>query len=159
MKMQTQRKMLWLFPLLMSVNIKLCVAAPPRHKARLCDLQRTAKQGERRAVEVKGTYSDGFEMGVLTDPACPSEHTWVELDLHSGTNKRKLQTMLETARQAVVVFQGEFYGPGVPDPKLPEAIRDSYQPGWGHLGAFRTKLVVHSIRSVKAGGSPLKETR
>ncbi|MGA2898543.1 MAG: hypothetical protein ABSE27_13240 [Acidobacteriaceae bacterium] len=57
--------------------------------------------------------------------------------------------MLDTAGKAEVVFDGEFYGPGVPDPKLPEAIKKSYQPGWGHLGAFRTKLVVHAIQSVE----------
>ena len=57
--------------------------------------------------------------------------------------------MLDTAAQADVVFEGEFYGPGVPDPNLPESIKKSYQPGWGHLGAFKTKLVVHAIQSVK----------
>lgn len=47
------------------------------------------------------------------------------------------------------MFEGEFYGPGLPDPNLPEAIKKSYQPGWGHLGAFRTKLVVQAIQSVE----------
>jgi len=98
---------------------------------------------------VEGIYSDGFEMGVLTDAACPSERTWVELDLQSTVNKEMLRSMLDTAGKAKVVFEGEFYGPGVPDPKLPEAIKKSYQPGWGHLGAFRTKLVVHAIQSVE----------
>ncbi len=44
----------------------------------------------------------------------------------------------------------DFYGPGVPDPKLPESIEKSYQAGWGRLGTFRTKLVVRAIRSVKS---------
>ena len=39
-----------------------------------------------------------------------------------------LRSMLDTAGKADVVFEGEFYGPGVPDPKLPEAIKKSYQP-------------------------------
>jgi hypothetical protein len=30
---------------------------------------------------------------------------------------------------ALVVFEGEFYGPRVSDPKLPEAIRKNYRPG------------------------------
>ena len=149
MDMKTQRKILWLLPLLLGVNVQLCISAPTPDKAHLCDLQRTAKQGEQRSVQVGGIYSDGFEMGVLTDAACPSEHTWVELKLQSTMNKETLRSILETAGQADVVFEGEFYGPGVPDPKLPESIKKSYQPGWGHLGAFRTKLVVHAIQSVK----------
>lgn len=129
--------------------VQVCFAAPTPDKVPLCDLQRTAEQGEQRSVQVGGIYSDGFEMGVLTDAGCPSEHTWVELDLRSTTNKETLRSMLDTAGQADVVFEGEFYGPGVPDPKLPESIKKSYQPWWGHLGAFRTKLVVQSIQSVK----------
>jgi len=147
--MKAQRKILWLLPLLLGVNVQVCTAAPTPEKVPLCDLQRTAKQGEQRSVRVDGVYSDGFEMGVLTDAACPSDHTWVELDLQSITNKEMLRSMLDTAGKAKVVFEGEFYGPGVPDPKLPEAIKKSYQPGWGHLGAFRTKLVVHAIQSVE----------
>jgi hypothetical protein len=98
-----------------------------------------------------GVYSDGLEMGVLTDPACPSQHTWVELDLRSTAKKEILRSVLNSRGQANVLFEGEFFGPGRPDPNLPEAIRKSYEPGWGHLGAFKTKLVVHLIRSVKAG--------
>lgn len=147
--MKAHRKMLWLLPLLVGLNAQLCTAGPTLEKVPLCDLQRTAKQGEQRSVLVEGIYSDGFEMGVLTDDACPSEHTWVELDVQSTANKEMLRSILDTAGQADVVFEGEFYGPGVPDPKLPESIRKSYQPGWGHLGAFRTKLVVHAIQSVK----------
>jgi hypothetical protein len=147
--MKAQKKILWLLPLLLGVSVQVCIAAPTPDKVPLCDLQRTAKQGEQRSVQVGGIYSDGFEMGVLTDAACPSEHTWVELDLQSTTNREMLRSMLDTAGQADVVFEGEFYGPGLPDPKLPESIKKSYQPTWGHLGAFRTKLVVHAIQSVK----------
>ena len=88
-------------------------------------------------------------MGVLTDPACQSGSTWVELDLQSTANKEALRLMMYTAGKAAVVFEGEYYGPPVPSPNLPESIRKFYQPGWGHLGAFRTKLVVHAILSVK----------
>jgi hypothetical protein len=90
-------------------------------------------------------------MGVLTDPACASQHTWVELELQSTANKEVLQSILNWNGHATVVFEGEFFGPAHPDPKLPEAIRKADHPGWGHLGAFMTKLVVHVIRSVKAG--------
>jgi hypothetical protein len=60
-----------------------------------------------------------------------------------------LLKLLDRSRQACVVVQGEFYGPPLPDPKLPEAIPKNYHPGWGHLGAFHTKLVVHAIKSVQ----------
>jgi hypothetical protein len=47
-----------------------------------------------------------------------------------------------------VLVEGEFYGPPLPDPKLPENIRRAYHGRWGHLGCCRTKLVVHAILEV-----------
>lgn len=134
--------------LLLSLGVQSCTAAAPS-AASLCYLQRQAKQGERQNVRVEGLYSNGLEVGVLTDSACPSQRTWVEFDLRSKENKDLLRSTLDTKGHARVVFEGEFFGPGKPDPNLPEAIRKSYQPGWGHLGAFKTKLVVHVIQSVK----------
>ncbi len=145
---QITRRLVWL---LIGVSTQIYLAESAPRKVPLCALQQGAKEGEQRSVQVAGTYSDGFEMGVLTDPACPSEHTWVELDLRSTANKEKLRTILDSKGHANVVFEGEFFGPEPPDPNLPEAIRKSDHSGWGHLGAFRTKLVVHFIRSVKAG--------
>jgi hypothetical protein len=142
------RKVLWLLVLLLTTS-QICSPAPLPVTEHLCALQKTAKQGEHRSVRVRGIYSSGFERGVLTDSACPTRYTWVELDLQSASNEEMLRSMLDTAGEADVVFEGEFYGPGVPDPKLPEAVKKSYQPGWGHLGAFKTKLVVHAIQSVK----------
>jgi hypothetical protein len=147
--MKAQRKILWLLPLLLGLNIQASAAAPTPEKLPLCDLQRTAKQGEQRSVQVGGIYITGFEGSVLTDAACPDQSTWVELDLKSAANKEQLRSILDTAGKADVVFEGEFYGPGMPSPNLPEGVRKSYQPGWGHLGAFKTKLVVHAIQSVK----------
>ena len=49
-----------------------------------------------------------------------------------------------------MVFEGEFYGPPLPDPNLPESIKKSYHGAWGHLGCCRTKLIVHAIHEVKA---------
>jgi hypothetical protein len=115
----------------------------------LCSLQRKAAEGHHEAVRVSGIFSEGLELGTLEDATCPEEITWVELDLRSKRNKEKLRRLLEHSRRAYVVLEGEFYGPPVPDPKLPEAIRKSYHPGWGHLAAFKTKLVVHAIREVK----------
>ena len=126
-------------------------SASERSRAKsLCSLQQTATEGDRETVVVSGVFGDGLDLGTLEDFACPKEGTWVELALRSPQNKEKLRKMLARSRRAFVVLEGEFYGPPVPDPKLPEAIRKSYHPGWGHLAAFRTKLVVHTILSVKA---------
>lgn len=147
--MKIETKTLWVLLLLLGLNVNACAAAPTPEKVPLCDLQRTAKQGEHRPVQVSGIYGSGFEGSVLTDAACPSQYTWVEFDLNSTANNEKLRSMVDKAGKAEVVFEGEFYGSPVPDPKLPEAIRKDYHPGWGHLGAFKTKLVVHAIRDVR----------
>jgi hypothetical protein len=107
------------------------------------------------SVIVSGIYRGGLgdsgpAMGTLSDPACPEETAWVEIMLKSSTNRNQLNTVLSKSDGAHVVFEGEFYGPPVPDPKLPEAMRKNSHPGWGHLGAFKTKLVVRVIRDAKA---------
>jgi hypothetical protein len=147
--MKAQRRSFWLLLLLLDVNIHAGTAAPMPEKVPLCDLQRTAQEGERRSVQVGGIYVTGFEASVLIDTACPDQSTWVEFNLESTANRDQLRSMLNTAAKAEVVFVGEFYGPGVPSPNLPEAVRKSYQPGWGHLGAFKTKLVVRAIQSIQ----------
>jgi len=116
----------------------------------LCTLQENATAGEYVMARVAGVYSEGLELGVLEDAACPAQGTWVELALKSARNRKKLRRLLERSRKARVVFYGRFYGPGIVDANLPEAIRRSYQPGWGHLSAFKTKLVVISIQSAQA---------
>jgi hypothetical protein len=141
----------WFVWVLIGVSAQISSAESAPSKVSLCDLQRGAKEGAQRSVQVAGVYSYGLEMGVLTDPACPSQHTWVELDLRSTGNKEVLRLILDSKGRADVVFEGEFFGPARPDPNLPEAIRKSDHSGWGHLGAFKTKLVVHVIRRVKAG--------
>lgn len=105
------------------------------------------------SVRVSGTYGPGLDHTVLEEPSCSSEGTWVELQLQSNQNKEKLRKMLDQSKRARVLVEGEFYGPPLPDPKLPEPIRKSYQPGWGHLAAFKTKLVVHAILDVEAVAS------
>lgn len=116
--------------------------------ASLCALQDKATEGDHITAQVAGVYFSGPDMGPVEDATCPANATWVELALQTELNNKKLRRLLERYGRAYVVFEGEFFGPPVPDPKLPDAIRKVYHPGWGHLGAFRTKLVVHSIRSV-----------
>jgi hypothetical protein len=66
------------------------------------------------------------------------------------SNKTNARKHVSGASDAVlVVFEGEFYGPRVPDPKLPESIRKNYHPSWDN-NASMTKPVVHAIQSVEA---------
>ena len=97
------------------------------------------------SVRVSGLFITGPEGEILQDPSCPNEYTWVELDLTSEHNKKKLSGIVDSSQSADVVFSGVFYGPPLPDPKLPESLRKVYHPGWGHMGAFRTQLVVSRI--------------
>jgi hypothetical protein len=104
-------------------------------------------------VTVSGVYEGGLgnsgpALGTLDDSACPKETTWIEIALQSTENRKELKEILDKSGRAYVVFEGELSGPPVPDPKLPDTIRKNLHPGWGHLGAFKTKLVVHEIREV-----------
>jgi hypothetical protein len=120
----------------------------------LCDLQEKVAEGDHINVRVSGVYSGGLGMGILEDAGCPGRTTWVELALRSDCNKKKLKSLLDGPGRADVVFDGEIYGPPLPDPKLPEALKKEYHPGWGHLGAFKTKLAVQVIREVTVAPRP-----
>jgi hypothetical protein len=120
----------------------------PQELASFCSLQQKVGTGEHETVLVSGIYGASVDMGVLVDSACPTGATWVELKLRTVENRRKLSKILAHSRRAKVIFEGEFYGPPQPDPNLPESLRESYHPGWGHLAAFRTKLVVSAIQKV-----------
>ncbi|MFZ0963301.1 MAG: hypothetical protein WAO35_20770 [Terriglobia bacterium] len=125
----------------------------------LCSLQQEISAGNHENVRVSGIYGPSLDHTVLVGPSCPEEGTWVELALQSNRNKEKLRKMLDHSRRAYVVVEGEFYGPPLPDPRLPESIRRSYHPGWGHLGAFKTKLAAHAIREVRAAPAEDAVTR
>jgi hypothetical protein len=111
-------------------------------------LQEKIAQGDHVEVQVSGIYSSGLDQGVLEDSSCPSQSSWVELALQSSRNKDKLKKILDAGREARVVFEGDFYGPPKVDEKLPEAVQKAYHPGWGHLAAFKSKIVVHAILEV-----------
>ena len=120
----------------------------------LCALQKQVVEGKHEMVRVAGIYGPSLDHTVLEEPSCSDEGTWVELELRSNQNKEKLRKILDHSRRAYVVVEGEFYGPPRPSPKLPETIKQDYRPGWGHLAAFKTKLVVHIICDVNAAPTP-----
>jgi hypothetical protein len=127
--------------------------------AQLCELQTKVAQGEHRSVEVEGVYLSGVEGQYLVTAGCSGRSTSIEFELKSHRLWKKLVQMSNKTNiqrhvpgdgdPIVVVFDGEFYGPRVPDPKLPDAIRKNYHAGWDHMNASMTKLVVHSIKNVQ----------
>src|ERR1035441_8073768 len=127
--------------------------------APLCELQTHVAQGEHRTVRVEGVFLAGLEGQYLVTSGCSGQSTSIEFALKSHhlwkrlvemSNKTTTKRHVSGDGDAVlVVFEGEFYGPQLPDPKLPEAIRKTYHPGWDHNDASMTNLVVHAIQSVE----------
>jgi hypothetical protein len=124
----------------------------------LCKLANVPK-GNHQSVRVAAVAEAGTDMGVLSDPDCPSKQpVRFELALKSRRNRSELAKQIERSGEAVVILSGELYGPPEPDPKLPGWMRkNNHNSGWGHLGAFPMKLVVFRIESVVPAGKPYNE--
>jgi hypothetical protein len=124
-------------------------------KSPLCELQEEVAQGEHRTVRVEGVYLAGMEGQYLVVAGCSGRSTYVEFDLKSHRLWKRLVKISNRSNErkhvsgsgdpVLVVFEGEFYGPPVPDPRLPEAFRKIYHPPWDSQNASMTKLVVHAI--------------
>lgn len=127
--------------------------------APLCELQTKLAQGEHRTVRVEGVYLAGLEGQYLVTSGCSDRSTSIEFELKSHRLWNRLVQMSNRTDNkkhvsgdgdaVLVLFEGEFYGPQLPDPKLPEAIRKIYHPGWDHMNASMTKMVVHVIQGVE----------
>jgi hypothetical protein len=125
----------------------------------LCGLQTKLAQGEHRHIQVEGVYLSGLEGQYLVTSDCSGRSTWVEFELRTHRLWKQLVRLSNrtdrekhvsgTGDPVLVVFEGEFYGPQVPDPKLPEAFRRNYHPGWDPMNASMTKMVVRAIQRVK----------
>ena len=109
----------------------------------LRELQTKAAQGEHRTVRVEGVYLTGLEAQYLVTSGCGGRSISIDFEL---TTHRLWKQIVRLSNQTntqkhvtgdgdpvLVVFEGEFYGPQAPDPKLPEAIRENYHPGWDHM--------------------------
>ena len=144
----------WLCCLAVSLRAQSAAPKVNLETTPLCVLQKQVAEGKHQTVRVYGMYGPGLDHTILEEPSCPAESTWVELALRSDENEEKLRKLLGRSQQAYVVVVGKFCGPPLPDPNLPEAIRKSYHSGWGHLGAFKTKLVVYMIREVRVAAPP-----
>jgi len=125
----------------------------------LCELQTELAQGEHRNVEVEGVYLSGLEGQYLVTSDCSGRSTSIEFELKTHRLWKELVRLSNRTNTekhvsgdgdpVLVVFEGEFYGPRVPDPKLPEAIRKNYHPGSDHMNAAMTKMIVHAIQRVQ----------
>ena len=127
-----------------------CLGQSKQAHTTLCGLEGKVTAGEHISVKVSGIYEGGVgatgpAMGSLYESSCRDQDAWVEIALKTNLSREKMNALLDRANRAYVVFEGDLYGPPLPDPKLPENIRKLSHPGWGHLGAFKTKLVVHTI--------------
>jgi hypothetical protein len=140
---------------IMAARYTMAESNPP--VSSLCDLQVRLAQGEHLTVRVEGVYLAGLEGQLFVAAGCSDRSTDIEFALKSHRLWTRLQQMSNKSNDqrhvsgdgdpVLVVFDGEFYGPPVPDPKLPEAIRKNYHPGWDNNNSM-TKLVVQAIQSV-----------
>jgi hypothetical protein len=138
--------------------VKQGVAQDRLRVSSLCDLQSQLTRGAHRMVRVEGVYLAGMEGEYLVAAGCSDRSTRIEFALKTHRNWDRLQGMANKpykgtkthgdSEPVLAVFEGEFYGPPMPDPKLPEAIRNIYHPGWDSNAT--TKLVVDAIQSVGA---------
>jgi len=134
----------------MCARVGACHAQNKPAVSSLCSLQEKVADGEHISVRVSEVFSAGPEHSTLDDPGCafvPYESTWVEFDLSTKRNDKKLRELLEHSEQVYLTVEGDFYGRPLPDsdPRL-----KAFQGRWGHLSCCGTKLVVHIIRDVKA---------
>ncbi len=134
-------------------------SSPGSQIVSLCELQTKLTQGEERDVRVEGVYLSGLEGQYLVTSDCSGRSTFIDFELKTHRLWKRLVQLsnrTNTKRHDIgdgdpvlVIFEGEFYGPQSPDPRLPEAIRKNYHPGWDPQNASMTKMVVHSIQSVE----------
>jgi TonB family protein len=127
---------------------------------RLCSALESVTAGERRPITVSGVFIVGPEHQMLYDanePSCKADvqsATWIEFA--PGVTNNELDRLVQKSRRAYVTFTGELYGPGAigpDDTKLPPVIAYANRIAgrrYGHLSAFRTKLVVSAISDVRA---------
>jgi hypothetical protein len=140
-----------------------CAAAqtPAISQTSLCDLQSSVPQGQHRSVVVRGIYLEGLVVAALVDPNCSSRSTAVEFRLSSHHLQKRLKDLVDKTSNlrhvygdgdpVQVVFEGQFYGPRAPDPRLPEQVRKALQlspVGWDSMNNSKTKIVVEEIKSV-----------
>ena len=125
----------------------------------LCELQANLTEGAVKEVRVEGVYVSGLEGQYLVTSDCSGRSTYIEFQLKTHRRWKQLVNLSNRTNTKkhvsgdgdpiLVVFEGKFYGPPVPGPKLPEAFRKNYHPGWDPMGVSMTKMVVYAIEKVQ----------
>lgn len=121
----------------------------------LCSVLEAIRPGEVIPVVVTGVFEVDYEYAAFFDPDTPNCNlnvqpaTWVELSPMVVANA-ELNALLEKSRRALVTFKGQLHGPGVvlpDDPSIPfaAALARRMPKRYGHLNAYRTKLVVEAV--------------
>ncbi len=125
-----------------------------------CSALEAIQPGDQISVILAGIYTVGDEHQVFYDserPLCSGDvqpSTWVEFAPQVAA-RGGLDQILRKARRAHVVLRGELFGPKQLGPDdLALAVNLAYGNRvagrrYGHLGAFRTKLVVSSVLEAK----------
>jgi hypothetical protein len=118
----------------------------------LCQALEQVKAGDHQILTVSAIYMSGAEDSFLYDPKCHAGEpsTWVELTPNLK-NEHDLERILKKSNnRAYVQFEGDFFGPKSinPDTSIPDVLRKSGRH-YGHLGGYKTMLLVHAIKQVK----------
>ncbi len=122
----------------------------------LCTALEHAMEGQQVPVLISGVVTVGFEFQIFFDPEQPEcgidvqPSTWIEIP-SSAKNREALFQSIEATGSANVTIRGVLYGPPVLgrddsslNPVAAFANRIAHRR-YGHLGGFRTKLVVDEI--------------
>jgi len=144
----------------LAVSLLACSAGAQEWKrVSLCEALASVQRGEQMAVETTGIYIDRFETTVLYDPQEPrcrqnvQPATWIEFAPKAKFGA--LSAALDPANRAYVVVRGYLHGARPPSPDavaLPAQVASGIRVNnaYGHLSAFRTKLVVSEVVSSEA---------
>ncbi|MEP6592164.1 MAG: hypothetical protein ABJC51_00640 [Acidobacteriota bacterium] len=117
----------------------------------LCPVAASAEEGAHHQAVVSAILVGGRENTFLYYPQCENGRpmTWVDFELKAMANKSRLDRILKKSGRALVVLDGEIWGPRASDLHSPEMVRQMSPKGWGHLSAYRTRFVVRSILKIE----------
>ena len=122
----------------------------------LCAALQSVDRGHELPIVVSGIFAVGRESQFLWDPRQPSceedvqPSTWVEF-AKGAEDTTPLTKLLEKDRRAYVTFEGTLFGPAPLRPdflRLADQLSAAYRTEgttYGHMNAFRTKLVVTRV--------------
>jgi hypothetical protein len=138
----TQTFMLFMFRVVLLMLHPNSVRAGDKHdKAKsetvlpLCDILRSPDVYEGQHVIVSATYRVDYEHSELYCLSCFDKPVWVEFDFEQGAEHaaKMITRLVHTQGTVNGIFSGTFHAQG----------------GYGHLAAYKHKLSVGSVRSLK----------